>query len=77
MVESLVEGLNFIVPSLNHQNEEFELIFQGLDNSALEEYSETVLKFAKMATPLFSVPTGPLRAVKIRPMSKLISPKRI
>ena len=36
----------------------------------------TKSQFGKPATPVLSVPTGPLRAVKIRPTSNLISPKK-
>ena len=39
--------------------------------------SGAISKFAKPATSLLSVPIGPLRAVKIRPTSNLINPKRI
>jgi hypothetical protein len=53
-----------------------DLLFGPIYKSDFEKI-KWLSKFAKPATPLLSVPTGPLRAVKIRPTSKLISPKRI
>jgi hypothetical protein len=50
---------------------------EGEKKSDFEKIKWYGIQICKTGYPLLSVPTGPLRAVKIRPTIKLIIPKRI